>query len=216
MNQIFMISAFCCIILAPWKSGFPVVNAEDKEKQQDKRAYEKGYDLITAESQFSVRNVKTLCNLNGEIGLTYDMKVSRSSINGIHGIRWGGMATKPDDPFQISMVDVNAPKEFRGKRMAYDVSGKDPTVKLQDDGHQGTRWEMVTPKDEWFKKYNKTSPIPFHLRAVDGKFKGYYLTFDEPETVKLGEDRTYVRRKAILAKEPTELSVLLRLDFRER
>ena len=175
------------------------------------------YNLIAAQSARSIDNPMYLSNLNGQIGLVYDLKrVARASDYGISGSIWRGRPIAPATTFQITLDDSNTGAKYRGQKMAYDFNGKDNTINLKDADHHGLLWEMASVSPEWFKKYRLPGMRPFHLRATEGEFKGYYLTFEEPELVKIDEDRSYVRRRAVLTKEPTELSVFLKQEHRER
>jgi hypothetical protein len=174
------------------------------------------YSIIAAQSARSIDNPMYLCNLNGQLALVYDLKnVARGSDYGISGSVWIGRADPPGTTFEIKHDDLNTGVKYRGQKIGYADQGQDNTVNL-NDGIQATSWEMASVRPEWFRKYRLPSMRPFHLRATQGKFKGYYLTFDEPELVKIDEDRSYVRRRAVLTQEPTELSVLLKQEHRER
>ncbi len=181
------------------------------------------YELATAES-LTVKRQKFVTNLRGQIGLTYDF-INLGAAPDDKGRIWRGRphqyGEEKIEKFAIRL-EHGVENRYNGMRMAYDINGKDRSVNLEDQNHQATLWKEVPTTEEWFKKFKRPYRYPYHLQAAEGEFKGYYLDFGEPERVIVpdveGEpkDRSYVRRQAILVKEPSELSVLVKLELRSR
>jgi hypothetical protein len=194
-------------------------DADDPDKERV-RAHGYQYMIATAESVKGQGGSKYLSNLRGQIGLVYDaMNGEPGSRDGVSGAVWRGRPYMTGDPFQIWLEEGGV--AYKGNKMAYASSGKDSSVNLQDQTHGETRWKRVMPKKEWIEKFDTPFGVVFHLQAAVGDFKGFFLDFGEPELVKLPEsgelkDRSYMRRQAILVKEPSELSVLVKLELRSR
>ena len=161
-------------------------------------------------------------NLGGQVGLVYDMqRTGFTSESGINGVIWKGRSQSRDEAFAFHVDNLSKGSDYQGLPVAYDATGKDRAVTLQDQNHTATSWKQVKPKEEWFKKHYRINHVPIQLQATEGKFAGYFLDFGEPELVKVldkGElkDRSYVRRQAILVQDPSELSVLEKRELRSR
>ena len=180
------------------------------------------YSLMTAESR-TAEGKKYVVNFRGQIGLVSDMKrTGFGNAFGICGMVWRGEPPEVNDSFSMKLEPVDGGEAYQNQKMAYDITGKDRTVTLQDQHHGATSWRQVLAKEEWFKKYNFVHLTPIQLQATRGEFAGYYLDFGEPELVKVpdipteAKDRSYVRRQAILVKDPSELSVFYKLGMRSR
>ena len=180
------------------------------------------YQLATAASLKVQGEIQYVSNLNGQIGIVYDFKNGvPGSREGVAGNIWRGKAPAKDEVFSIKLEDIYSGEAYMNQLLAYDATGKDRAVTLQDQNHTATSWKQVKPKEEWFKKHYRINHVPIQLQATEGKFAGYFLDFGEPELVKVpdkGElkDRSYVRRQAILVQDPSELSVLEKRELRQR
>jgi hypothetical protein len=199
-----------------------VAFAADDPDKTNVHAYGYKYRIATAESVKGQSGSKFLSNLNGQIGLVYDAKNGEAgSREGVSGRVWRGRPVMVGDPFAIWLEEEGGGAAYKGLKIAYVSSGRDRSVNLHDQTHGETLWRQVRPKKEWFQKHIVNLSIPFHLQAAAGEFKDYYFDFAEPELVKLPDDgelkdRSYMRRQAILVKEPSELSVLVKRELRSR
>ena len=116
------------------------------------------YQLATAASLKVQGEIQYVSNLNGQIGIVYDFKNGvPGSREGVAGNIWRGKAPAKDEVFSIKLEDIYSGEAYMNQLLAYDATGKDRAVTLQDQNHTATSWKQVKPKEEWFKSTTEST-----------------------------------------------------------
>jgi hypothetical protein len=99
-------------------------------------------------------------------------------------------------------IQVFQPREWKGRRLAYDPEGKDKAVFLAEGLAPGTEWKTTDVEGEQEADYT--------IQAAEGKVKGWYLDVAEKaERVTDAKGRRYTAYRAFLSEKPKRLPNVL-------